>query len=273
MHRNETFLTDYLCHRFKWCVSQTCDTMKHQPKMRFVFNRRGNATESKQTPVELEIYFTRQERKFIPTGLSLHAGQWDKEERIINHLQAKLLNKQLDDFLKKYEKLISAILSEGKEITMDTINERLGKRKEKESVSFIDFMYDCIAGRQLRDSTRRVHIAAWETIKRFGKIRNFSDLTPENIKRFDNFLRDEDPSRCQVTIHGYHKRVKPYVIEAYKLRHIDFNPYHAFDDIRGTSKEREPLTQKELDSLRTIDLPERLDRIRDVFVFACITNL
>lgn len=241
--------------------------------MRFVFNRRGNASQQKQTPVELEIYFSRSERKFIPTGLSLHAGQWDKEEHIINHLQAKLLNKQLDDFLKKHEKLISTALSDEKEITMAAINECLGKRKEKESVSFIDFMYDCIAGRQLRDSTRRVHIAAWETIKRFGKIRNFSDLTPENIKRFDNFLRNEDPSRCQVTIHGYHKRVKPYVIEAYKLRHIDSNPYDIFDNARGVSKEREPLTQQELDRLRVIELPDKLDRIRDLFIFGCFTGL
>lgn len=246
--------------------------MKRQSKMRFVFNRRGNASEQKQTPVELEIYFNRSDRKFIPTGLSLYVGQWDKINCVVNHLQANVLNKQLDDFLKKYEKLHSTILNEGKEFSLDTLNERLGK-KEKAQTSFIDFMYDRIAGRQLRDSTRRVHIAAWETLKRFGKIQHFSDLTAENIKRFDDFLRKEDATRCQVTIHGYHKRIKPYVIEAYKLRHIDFNPYNAFDNIRGTSKEREPLTQAELNHLRTIELPDKLNRIRDIFIFGCYTGL
>lgn len=241
--------------------------------MRFVFNRRGNASEQKQTPVELEIYFSRSERKFIPTGLTIFVGQWDKGSHVINHLQSKLLNRQLDDFLKKYEKLYEAILTDGKEFTMDNLNERLGKNKKKESTSFIDFMYDHITRRKLRDSTRRVHIAALETLKRFKRIRNFSDLTPENIKRFDDFLRDEDPTRCQVTIHGYHKRVKPYVIEAYKLRYIGFNPYNAFDNVRGTSKEREPLTQQELDHLRTIDLPDKLDRVRDLFIFGCYTGL
>lgn len=246
--------------------------MKQQSKMRFVFNRRGNASEQKQTPVELEIYFNRSERKFIPTGLSLYAGQWDKIDHVVNHLQSSVLNNQLDDFQKKYEKLCSAIVYEGKEFSLDTLNERLGK-KEKAQTSFIDFMYDCIAERQLRDSTRRVHIAAWETLKRFGKIRHFSDLTAENIKRFDDFLRKEDATRCQVTIHGYHKRVKPYVIAAYKLRHIDFNPYNAFDNVRGTSKEREPLTETELNHLRTIELPDKLDRIRDIFIFGCYTGL
>lgn len=241
--------------------------------MRFVFNRRGNASEEKQTPVELEIYVTRKERKIIPTGLSIYAGQWDKDDHVINHTQAKLLNKQLDDFLKKYEKLIAVIQTAGKEVTMDNLNACLGKPKEKESVSFVDFMYDRIASRKFRDSTRRAHIAAWETLLRFGKIRNFSDLTPENIKRFDDFLRKEDPDRKQVTLHGYHKRIKPYVIEAYKLRYIEFNPYSAFNDVRGTSKEREPLTQQELDHLRMIELPNKLDRIRDIFVFACYTGL
>ena len=240
--------------------------------MRFVFNRRGNASEQKQTPVELEIYFSRSERKFIPTGLLLYAGQWDKDSHVVNHLQSGTLNKQLDDFFKKYQKLCTSILDDGKEFTIDTLNERLGK-KEKPSTSFIDFMYDCIASRQLRDSTRRVHIAAWETLKRFKRMRNFSDLTTDNIKRLDLFLREEDPTRCQVTIHGYHKRIKPYVIEAYKLRYIDFNPYTAFDNVRGSSKEREPLTQSELNRLRNIELNDKLDRVRDIFIFGCYTGL
>lgn len=241
--------------------------------MRFVFNRRGNATEEKQTAIELEIYFSRAERKFIPTGLSIYAGQWDKELHVINHLQAKLLNKQLDDFLKKYEKMIEAMINGGKKITLDNLNERLGKAKPKELVSFMDFMYDRMTERPLRESTKRMHLVTWEALKRFGGIVSFDSLTPKNLKLFDDFLRKENPDRKQTTVHGYHKRMKPYVIEAYKLRHIDSNPYDIFDNARGTSKEREPLTQQELDHLRAIELPDKLDRVRDLFVFGCYTGL
>lgn len=241
--------------------------------MRFVFNRRGNATEEKQTAIELEIYFSRAERKFIPTGLSIYAGQWDKDEHVINHLQAKLLNKQLDDFLKSYEKVFEAMINGGEKITLENLNGRLGKAKPKESVSFMDFMYDRMAERPLRESTKRMHLVTWESLKRFGGIISFDSLTPKNLKLFDDFLRKENPNRKQTTIHGYHKRMKPYVIEAYKLRHIDSNPYNAFDNVRGTSKEREPLTQQELDHLRTIELPDKLDRVRDLFIFGCYTGL
>ena len=115
--------------------------------------------------------------------------------------------------------------------------------------------------------------SAWETVRRFGRLRSFNDVTIENIERFDDFLRKEAPTRCQVTIHGYHKRLKPYVIEAYKLRYIENNPYNFFDDERGTSKEREPLTESELERLRTIELSPRLDRVRDLFIFAAYTGL
>lgn len=59
----------------------------------------------------------------------------------------------------------------------------------------------------------------------------------------------------KVTIHGYHKRVKPYILEAHKLRYIDYSPYDVFDVSRGTSKEREPLNQYELNLLRDAELP------------------
>ena len=252
--------------------------MKQLPRMRFVFNRRGNATEEKQTPVELEIYFSRAERKFVPTDVMLRTGQWDANGKVVNHAQKDVLNKQLIALRLKYERLLTAMEVDGIDFNMDNFNERIGKPKriekqEEKYTSFLDFMYDRIGERSLRDSTKRMHLVAWETLKRFGGIKSFDSLTPKNLKLFDDFLRKENPDRKQTTLHGYHKRIKPYVIEALNLEYIRLNPYNQFNDIRGAGKEREPLTQEELDLIRAAELPEKLERVRDIFVFGCFTGM
>lgn len=241
------------------------------PLLRFVYDRRCKATDVKPAAVDLEIYFNRRERKFIGTGVQVLPNQWCDTNCVVYHENAEQLNRILDALYQKIERIIIAMQVDKEEITLQSFTDRYEGRTK--SLSFLDFMYDAIAKRQITEGTRRAHIAAWETVRRFGKIRNFTDLTIENIERFDRFLRQEDPTRSQVTIHGYHKRLKPYVIEAYKLQYIENNPYDRFDDVRGTSKEREPLTKAELEQLRTMELSGKLDRVRDLFIFSAYTGL
>lgn len=241
------------------------------PILRFVYDRRHKASDVKPASVDLEIYFNRQERKFIGTGIKVFPSQWCDTNHIVYHENAEQFNRIIDALKKKVERIFIAMQVDQEPITVQTFTDRYtGKVRP---TSFIDFMYDSIAKRQIKESTRKAHLAAWETVRRFGRLRSFNDVTIENIERFDDFLRKEAPTRCQVTIHGYHKRLKPYVIEAYKLRYIENNPYNFFDDERGTSKEREPLTESELERLRTIELSPRLDRVRDLFIFAAYTGL
>ena len=240
------------------------------PSVRYVYDRRRTATDVKQAAVEIEVYFSRTQRKFINTGVQLLPEQWNGAI-VIKHDDCDRLNNTLSSAKKKVERLLIAMDVDEEAITMQSFTARFeGKTKP---TSFIEFMYNCICKRQIRDSTKRAHLAAWETVKKFGRMRTFADLTPETLQRFDDFLRDEDPTRSQVTIHGYHKRVKPYILEANRLRYIEYSPYDVFEVPRGNSKEREPLNQYELNKLRAADLPDKLERVRDVFIFGCYTGL
>lgn len=87
------------------------------------------------------------------------------------------------------------------------------------------------------------------------------------------FLRAENTDRLQTTLHGYHRRIKPYVTEAFKLGYIEENPYLKFKDVAGKSKDRKPLTSAELDKLRSVDLPKKLSRVRDLFIFCCYAGI
>lgn len=54
---------------------------------------------------------------------------------------------------------------------------------------------------------------------------------------------------------------------------IDRDPYAVFRPRPGRSKERQPLTAAELSRLRSAVLPERLARVRDLFIFCAYTGL
>lgn len=240
--------------------------------MYFVYDRRHIANETTCAPVELKIYFKRAEGKIINSGIKVLPCQWNGE--IVNHPDAIELNKKLADLRKKFENIIIAMQVDNKPVSLESLNEYINPGKKAESIkNFIDFAKEEMYKSTIRDTTKKQHLVAIQALEKFGRIKSFASLTLQNIEAFDIFLRRENPNRSQATIHGYHKRIKPYVNKAYRLGYIDINPYERFTDTRGISKEIQPLTQKELNDLQAIDLPNKLDNVRDLFIFSCYTGL
>ena len=64
-------------------------------------------------------------------------------------------------------------------------------------------------------------------LREFGEICNFCDLTPKNIRLWDDFIRKR--VKTQSSVHGYHKRLKPYIIEAIQFEKLESNPYDSTD--------------------------------------------
>ena len=246
------------------------------PTFKFVFNRRKKATECIPASVELEIYFDRSHRKRISTGVRVCLGQWDDRLHVVNRPDSLPLNSRLMEVKKQFEEDFCEMYSCGvpPSYTNYEYYTTLGMEKQAESpTSFLDFMQQRIEERNLREGTKKTQLVALEALRRFGKIQTFSSLTPANLYAFDIFLRKENPDRVQTTIHNYHKRIKPYVNEAYRLEYIKVNPYAHFVDKRGKCKERRPLTREELHALMELNLSGKLERVRDLFVFCCFTGL
>lgn len=244
------------------------------PIIRFVFDRRKKATVSVASSVELEIYFSRNQRRRLSTGVKLYAGQWDDKLHAINRTDGILINARLTELYKRHEQVFYDMYAQGLTATWENYDLFVrGEIKKEIPSSFLDFMQKRIDERGLRPSTKVSQIVALEALCRFGKINSFASLTSANLTEFDMFLRKENPNRSQATIHNYHKRIKVYVIEAYKLEYIDRNPYDRFKDKRGSHKPRKPLTIDELRMLRKAKLSDKLDRVRDLFIFCCYTGL
>lgn len=243
------------------------------PKVRAVFDRKKKSSAVTTGKVEIEITFNRTQRKTLSAGIELYSNQWDNG-LVVRHANSKQLNKQINDLIKKLENIARAIAQSEEDVTYQSFSAALERKSGKYGIDFIEFCYDIMEKRGLRASTLRAHKCTFETLRESGIIKTFDDLTPDNIKRFDSWLRKQDPNREQPTIYNYHKRLKPYINEAVSLGIIEESPYLRFKAERGKHKPKEALNEEELAAVRALELSDDgLIKARDLFIFCCYTGL
>lgn len=243
------------------------------PKVRAVFDRKKKASATTTGVVEIEVIFNRTQRKTLSSGIELYANQWE-DGIIVRHAESKKLNRKITDLIKNYEGIARSLIQDGKEVTYQTFSASLERKSGKFGTDFIEFCYYVMDMRGLRASTLRAHKHTLETLRESRIIRTFDDLTPENIKRFDMWLRQQDPNREQPTLYNYHKRLRPYINEAVALGIIEESPYMKFKVERGKNKPKNALNEEELATIRALDLSDDgLSKARDLFIFCCYTGL
>ena len=240
-----------------------------------IYDRKKRVKATGEGKVEFYIHFSRYEKKYV-TIKTCNPIEWRKYQK----------SDELRLELATYHQVAQKMYDSGEEMTVANLNYHLGiepskpKRKELDKKltskdGFITFMTEEIEKEKLASGTKARKKVAIDAVIRFGRLSSFSQLTPENVKAFDDFLQNEC-SRTLVTINNYHKTVRMYTQLAFLLGYIKSDPYkHPLCKFsKGTSKERRPLTEEELIHLRNLDdLPLKLERARDLFVLCAYTGL
>lgn len=244
-----------------------------------IYDRKKQAGLTGVGKVELCIYFSRGERKFI-TCKTCTTRAWQRYQK----------SRELKDEVTLYQRLAEKMCAAGEEMTIANLNKRLGivppkprktpkKNKQEDWLSmkdgFINFMLEQISKERFASGTIAHKKVAVLSLIRYGKMNRFKDLTPANVKAYDDFLHIEC-SRTQTTINNYHKVIRKYTQLAYQLGYIKSDPYkHPFCRFsRGTPKERCPLLEDELIMIRNLDgLSMKMERARDLFIFCAYTGL
>ncbi len=240
-----------------------------------VYDRKKRVNATGEGKVELYIHFSRREKKYV-TIKTCNPIAWRKYQN----------SDELRLELAMYHQVAQKMYDTGELMTIANLNNHLGispskpKRKEMDKRlsskdGFISFMSDEIAKEQFAGGTKSHKKVTIDAIIRFGRLSSFSQLTPENVKAFDDFLHKES-ARTLTTINNYHKTVRKYTNLAFLLGYIASDPYkHPLCKFsRGTSKERRPLTEDELIQIRYLDdLPDKLEKARDLFIFCAYTGL
>lgn len=240
-----------------------------------VFDRRKNSEKRGYGFLEVQVYLGRATRKYIMIG-KYSPNDW----------QAAAASPETQALVAKCKKIIAAMDVLDEERTYDNfmyhfngedkkpkveVKEEQPKEPEKSGKSFLDFMEEALANEDLREGTRKHKICAIETVRTFGKLNTYGDLTPKNIIAFDNWLHDG--TRTDVTCYGYHKKIHKWVRQLYQMGEIPQDPYQVVTLKRGKCREREPLTELELKLMRNYKFEGKLARVRDLFIFAAYTGL
>lgn len=243
-----------------------------------VYDRKKKVETTGRGKVELSIYLAKGERKYV-TIKECSPVEW-RTYRQSRELHVEVL---------VYKGIAENMQKCGEEMTIENYNRHLGitpKKKETKQEErrkrmssprgFLDFIEEEMAKENLQEGTlkrRRVVVSALE---RYDNLNRFADVTPENVKGFDEFLRKEDKTRTDVALNNYHKVVKKYSRLAYQLDYIPKNPYESplCKFKRGECKERKPLTEDELLKVyKLTDLTGGEEHARDLFIFSAFTGL
>lgn len=241
------------------------------PTLKFIFDFKHKSNDKKPEQVHVQICYERK-CKYIPTGIKLYPKQWDNEKHAIGRTDCMEINSQLDLVMRNVRKVIMSIQDDGEAFTFEKFD--VYYKGVENSGSFLDFMYEKIRTRDIAPSTRNQHLVVYNLLQDdYKKIQSFRDLTPEMLKDFDDYIRTNGTEKCQATIYNIHKRLKPYVREAWEKGYIKNNPYDRFKVQQGKSKEREFLSLNEIEGIMEKELPDQLDKIRDLFIFGCFTGM
>ena len=245
-------------------------------QVKLVFDRKGSVAKTGTGKIEICIYLKAGERKYETVGAST-PDEWEIVAQ----------SKTVVSKIKHYENVIQAMKVLGEEMTMENFNKHIfvsetktpdstdGKHMFKgndQRQNFTEFIENYLEKEGLRDGSRRNIVVVIDSLKESKIIKTFEDLTPSNLIRYDEYLHEQG-DKSLATIYNYHKKLHKYTHILWRNEMIPSDPYNHVQFKRGSYKERRPLTEDELLILRGAQLTDKLDRVRDLFIFMAYTGL
>lgn len=240
------------------------------PSVSLVFDYRGRSSDSRPGEVSVLVANGR-DRRYFSTGVKVMRSQWHQTSHVVNHPDCLFLNIKIEAIRKPIVEALASMMLRGVPFSFEELRAMVSVRKF--DGSFMRYVEQRINERtDISETTRHDHRAMFNTLKKFGKIERFSDLTERTVRDLDSWLRAR--GCAQTTIGKYHKNLRGYINEAISTDLLDKSPYRNFKIDKGKSKGRRFLTEKELDLVRVAKFADPgVARARDLFVFQCFTGL
>jgi site-specific recombinase XerD len=245
--------------------------MKQNVKL--IFDRRNNAEKTGKGTIEIQIYLSRNERKWESVGTA------DKDS-----WEVVAQNKIIQAKMKHYEQVIEAMQKLGEDMTIENFNNHiyLENTRIPEDLhtfkgndlrqNFVEFCREHMAKENLAKNSIKGFNVVFDSVEASGILNTLADLTTANVVAYDAYLRRQK-DKSDYTIHGYHKKIGKYCRLLWQLEMIPSNPYDHVKFPKGSNKERNPLNEEELLRIRNADLTGYLAHTRDLFIFMAYTGL
>lgn len=258
-----------------------------------IYNHRGRFGADGSAPIEVRVTVDRRPY-YINTGVRVRPREW-KFNRIVNRGDSEELNERLALMLSRVGKIVNECVESGMEINVADVRRRVWAPDARRSVDnaedMIAWMESQLPILGVRGGTARHYRCTVTALIEFGRMRKWSDLTLENIHRWDAYLHSIKKHQTdaeikakkpveyisQATVRNYHKDVKALLTRALKFGLIASNPYDRMkgEIKRGDTENIEYLTHEEMERIEALTLVDgsMLAACRDMFVFQAYTGM
>ena len=255
------------------------------PTTRFVFDRKKTATKKIKALVQIEVLLSGK-KKYVTTGIKVTKDCWSDRDLIVRCDDADALNGRIKGIKSSIDSYIASLAENAKEWDWDAFSRFLVTSSDK-SMSFIDYVDKRISERtDIRESSRRGQRKIVESLREYGKIVSFDELTRPNIADYYEWLlgrkitkigADGLPYSTNMSVStawGYMKLLRTYIHDAMLHELIDKDPSAGIKVKREESKNIKWLTLEEIQQIESAKLSSgSLTRVRDLFIFMCYTGL
>lgn len=215
---------------------------------------------------------------YFSTGVKCYRSDF-VAGKIVNALGAKELNERLAMLYGRVCEEVNSALADNVSVDIEDIRRKIWRVMEDNSGDpvVIEWIADQLPLLNVSAGTLKHYKPLIHRLEAFGEIRQWRDVTMENITRFDAFLHTVKPGLSDAAIYNYHKCFKALLNRADRFGKIGRNPYERLRGkfARGEKENVEYLTDSELGRLEGLELPDgsEMARARDLFVFQAYTGL
>ena len=195
------------------------------------------------------------------------------------------LNEFLDQEYSRLFQYYQELRIEGRVRSLENIKKKyFGESEKLYSLEDIFEYHSTTCFSKLRPNTRRLYDTSQNYIRKFiiqefgRKDYYLQELDYNFVLKFENFLRTVKPKHYQKNLQHnavmkHIQRLKKMISLAYRMEWIDKNPFIKFQSTLEP-REREFLSAEDLFKIENKNLKlERLERVRDLFVFSCYTGI
>ena len=231
-----------------------------------VFDRRKKG---KNGSFELYIYVSRYDFAYLATKITIPRNFYDAKLNRVSyrHQQAGTFNRTIDNMVRAITDAWHNMTLSGKEVTCKALIEAAVKPQKITLNSYMKEQFEL--DKPLLSPGRIKHVkAVLNDFDAFGSF-TLDEFTGDVLRRFHNHLLTKKQSWSTGTNHGV---LKKYITRAHQEGLVARNVYQNYK-IPPSREKRIFLNSDELDLLRAYKGHPRLERVRDVFLFMCLTGL
>ncbi|UCA60236.1 site-specific integrase [Chryseobacterium rhizoplanae] len=250
----------------------------------------------KETLIYFRSYFGSENKNFIySTGEKIKSSEWDFENRQPNDLNGRTkraenhrsIKRQLDRYTTFFLEIVNRYKNIGEELTVDVIRQRFDEEFKKVKVKddffriydeFLEEKENDYSGNSISKSTKDRYDYNKKLLEEFQeKYKLKFTLGNFDEKMYNKFLKYciEDKDHSANTVHRNVGLLKTFLYWALNKKYTYNNSFINFKKPPKFRTDEVALNYQQVEEVNKYDFSKnkRLERVRDLFVFGCVTGM